>query len=117
MITRDELALIGVECDYCNVDDRVLYAWHGDIWCAQCMFESISDQLPLLTFSIPVTDDPDIMDYADIRDYAVPMLWQTPDGRIRAGKVFHGVYPQTMLDESVYHQTPAHYARSLTNIF
>lgn len=24
-------------CEYCNRDDITLYAWHGDVWCVDCI--------------------------------------------------------------------------------
>lgn len=99
MLDTEELQLLGTECDYCNDDDRVLYVWHGDIWCARCMLENVSAQLPLIVTPIRPTGDPDIDDYASLRSDAVPRLWQTPDGKFRCGRKFYGVYPKSLLDE------------------
>lgn len=104
MLDAEELQLLGTECDYGQADDRVLYAWHGDIWCARCMLENVSVNLPLIITPVHLCGDPDTDDYAHIRILATPVLWQTPDGKIRCGKTFHGVYPRSLFDEeaSVY---------------
>lgn len=32
-----KLGQMRVECEYCNRDGIILYAWHGDVWCGSCI--------------------------------------------------------------------------------
>ena len=41
-------------CEYCNREDVTLYAWHGDIWCADC----VKRNLPFLAMTGTLEDAP-----------------------------------------------------------
>lgn len=67
-------------CEYCDRADVVLYAWHADVWCRDCMVQE--PRPPGL-----VTGWPDHVPIGrpDDATYEQPFVWQTPDGAVLRG--------------------------------
>lgn len=71
-------------CEYCNRDDVVLYAWHADTWCADCI-AAYADRSWFTRLVGSVEDAP--VGRPDDPEGAEPWLWQTPDGVIVEGEL------------------------------
>lgn len=68
-------------CEYCGREDVVLYAWHADVWCADCATTTGSD----LRLADSFDDAP--MGRPEHTTYEQPFVWQTPDGSVIRGAV------------------------------
>lgn len=66
------------ECEYCGRLDVVLYAFHADIWCGECLESSNLPQ------SIPVSKA--VVHGQKRPAYDVPAIWQTPDRSVLGGR-------------------------------
>lgn len=67
-----------IECEYCGRGDIVLYAWHADVWCADCIATSA------LAITGTVADAP--LGRPAAPTYEQPFVWQTPDGEVVEGQ-------------------------------
>lgn len=68
-----------VECEYCGRDDVTLYAFHADVWCADCISRS---GLPI---NGSIADAP--IGRPAMPEYERPFVWQTMDGAVLGGRV------------------------------
>lgn len=61
-------------CEYCNREDGVLYGWHADTWCRECI-----EKYPQLKMTGSLDDAPLGPDSLDRDDYSTPFIIQTAD--------------------------------------
>lgn len=81
------MPLIDLEiCEYCNVSDVILYAWHGDIWCGPCAQKyNEASRISNLVMTGTLEEAPP--ERPKYPTYAQPFVYQTPDGKVIGGRM------------------------------